>query len=324
MKSYKELYALIEQHIADLSYPQQPQELYQPIEYMLSLGGKRLRPILVLMGADVFQEEVEKAIPAALAVEMFHNFSLVHDDIMDNADIRRGQPTVHKKWNQTVAILSGDLMMIKAIDLLCKTESNNLKQLIDVFNTTAAEVCEGQQWDMNFEQMESVSEFEYINMITLKTAVLLGCALKLGAMVAGASKSDAEHLYEFGKNIGIAFQIHDDILDSFGDGNKTGKKVGGDIACNKKTILLIEALNTANPSTKDELNKWLTYTGNDVDTKIEAVLKIYESCEVLQKSEQLKEHYLQTAFSHLNQLSVEQNKTIVLRQTAMDLMERMS
>ncbi|MES2691317.1 MAG: polyprenyl synthetase family protein [Bacteroidota bacterium] len=324
MKSYKELYTLIEQEIAGLKYEQQPAELYQPIRYMLSLGGKRLRPAMLLMASELFGGDVKQAVPAALAIEMFHNFTLVHDDIMDNAAIRRNQPTVHTKWNQTVAILSGDLMMIKALDLLCETQTDNLRGLISVFNKAAAEVCEGQQWDMNFEQQDDITEYEYLNMITLKTAVLLGCSLKLGALIAKADKNDAEHLYEFGKNIGIAFQIQDDILDSFGEKDKVGKKIGGDIASNKKTLLLIEALNNATPSLKEELKHWLAQANDENDAKINAVLAIYEKCNVRTKAEQLKEHYLQTAFKHLHALSTGEEKAVVIKQMAIDLMERIS
>lgn len=321
MKTYKELYALIERGIANISYTQQPQELYKPIEYIMQLGGKRLRPVLTLMANEMFGGESQKAIKAALAIEMFHNFTLVHDDIMDNADIRRGQPTVHIKWNQTIAILSGDLMMIKATDLLCETETNDLRTLISVFNKTAAEVCEGQQWDMNFETQNNVTEQDYLKMITLKTAVLLGCALKVGALIGGANTNDANHLYEFGKNIGIAFQLQDDILDSFGEGDKVGKKIGGDIAANKKTILLIEALNSATGDDKDELYYWL---GAKSEEKIEAVLKLYAKYKVRDKAEQLKEQYLQLAFEHLKQISIPNENKLLLKQTAIDLMERMS
>lgn len=324
MRSYKELYLLVEQEIAGLKYEQQPAELYQPIGYMLSLGGKRLRPVMLLMANELFGGDVNQAVPAALAIEMFHNFTLVHDDIMDNAAIRRNQPTVHTKWNQTVAILSGDLMMIKALDLLCETQTDDIRSLISVFNKTAAEVCEGQQWDMNFEQENDITEYEYINMITLKTAVLLGCSLKLGALIANADKQDANHLYEFGKNIGIAFQIQDDILDSFGEGDKVGKKIGGDIVSNKKTLLLIEALNTASPSVKEELKHWLAQPNDENDSKIKAVLSIYETCNVRNKAEQLKEHYLQTAFKHLNTLRVDAERVVVIKQMATDLMERIS
>lgn len=325
LKTYKELYALVEQEISKLTYTQQPAELYEPIGYMLSLGGKRLRPVLVLMAADMFGVDVKKAIPAALAVEMFHNFSLVHDDIMDKADIRRGKPTVHKKWNETIAILSGDLMMIKATDLLCESETNQLGVLIKQFNATATEVCEGQQWDMNFESLANVSEEEYLNMITLKTAVLLGCSLKLGAIIANASSADAEHIYEFGKNIGVAFQIQDDILDSFGDGDKVGKKIGGDILANKKTILLIDALQQAKGNALESLNYWLNNNNPEQsDEKIEAILAVYKACDVQQRAEAIKERYLQLAFKHLSQLSIDSNHTLQLKQTAIDLMERMS
>jgi len=321
LKTYKDLYAQVEQEIANIAYTQQPEELYKPIEYIMQLGGKRLRPVLTLMANDMYGGETRKALKAALAIEMFHNFTLVHDDIMDNADIRRGKPTVHIKWNQTIAILSGDLMMIKATDLLCETETNDLRNLISVFNKTAAEVCEGQQWDMNFETQSNVTEQDYLKMITLKTAVLLGCALKVGALIGGANTDDANHLYEFGKNIGIAFQLQDDILDSFGEGDKVGKKIGGDIAANKKTILLIEALNSATGDDKDELYYWL---GAKSDEKIEAVLNLYNKYNVRQKAEQLKEQHLQLAFEHLNQLSLPTENTLLLKQTAIDLMERMS
>lgn len=321
MKTYKDIYAKVEQEIAHIAYTQQPEELYKPIEYIMSLGGKRLRPVLTLMACNMFGGESQKAIKAALAIEMFHNFTLVHDDIMDNADIRRGQPTVHIKWNQTIAILSGDLMMIKATDLLCETETNDLRTLISVFNKTAAEVCEGQQWDMNFETQNNVTEQDYLKMITLKTAVLLGCALKVGSLIGGANTNDANHLYEFGKNIGIAFQLQDDILDSFGEGDKVGKKIGGDIAANKKTILLIEALNSATGDDKDELYYWL---GAKSEEKIEAVLNLYAKYKVRDKAEQLKEQYLQLAFEHLKQVSIPTENTLLLKQTAIDLMERMS
>ena len=324
MNTYKELYRLIEQKIQQLNFNKQPKELYEPISYMLSLGGKRLRPVLVLMAADLFDGDVNKAIDAALAVEVFHNFTLVHDDIMDNSDIRRGQPTVHKKWDQTVAILSGDLMMIKATDLICETETSSLKKLISIFNKAGAEVCEGQQIDMNFEKRNDVTVDEYIDMITLKTAVLLGCSLNLGAAVANANDSDLENIYEFGKCIGIAFQIQDDILDSFGEGEKVGKKIGGDIAANKKTLLLIKAFELADENTKNELQKLIDSTQINVDEKINAVLDIYEKLTVRTESEKLQQQYLSQAFSHLDKINVVADKKEILRKTANDLMQRMS
>ncbi len=324
MKTYKELYTLIEHNIQQLNFDKQPKELYEPISYMLSLGGKRLRPVLVLMAADLFGEDVNKAMNAALAVEVFHNFTLVHDDIMDKSDIRRGQATVHKKWDETVAILSGDLMMIKATDLLCETETSNLKKLISIFNKAGAEVCEGQQIDMNFEKRNDVSVAEYLDMITLKTAVLLGCSLNLGAEIANANSTDAEHIYEFGKCIGVAFQIQDDMLDSFGEGEKVGKKIGGDIAANKKTLLHIKAFELADFATKNVLQKLIDETPKSIDAKINDVLKIYEKLNVKNEAEKLKEDFLVKAFSHLDKISVDDSRKEILRNTANELMVRMS
>jgi len=324
MKSYKELYSLVEQKIQQLNFDKHPKELFEPISYMLSLGGKRLRPVLVLMAADLFGEDIENAVSAALAVEVFHNFTLVHDDIMDRSDIRRGKPTVHKKWDQTVAILAGDLMMIKATDILCETKTSDLKNLISIFNKAAAEVCEGQQIDMNYEKRNDVSVGEYLEMITLKTAVLLGCSLNLGAAIAKANASDMKNIYEFGKNIGVAFQIQDDILDSFGEGEKVGKKIGGDIATNKKTLLLIRAFELADASTKNDLQKLIEEDAKNVDEKINAVLKIYEKVNVRKEAELLKEKYLATAFSHLDKISVDDSRKEILRNTANELMQRMS
>jgi geranylgeranyl diphosphate synthase type II len=289
---------------------------------MLSLGGKRLRPVLVLMACELFDDNIEKALPAALAVEVFHNFTLVHDDIMDKADIRRGKPTVHKKWNETVAILSGDLMMIKAIDILCETKYHQIPELIRIFNKTAAEVCEGQQLDMNFEQQVKVSKADYINMITLKTAVLLGGSLKLGALIGGATHDDASHVYELGKNIGIAFQIQDDILDSFGDGSIVGKKIGGDISVNKKTLLLLELMESANEADHLLIKQALTET--TIDKKIETILQLYKKYDVKEKAEETKKEYLKLAFAHLDALSISPERSESLRQTAIELMERMS
>ncbi len=324
MKTYKELYQFIEQHIAELNYTGTPQNLYDPINYMLSLGGKRLRPVLTLMATDLFGGEIKKALPAALAVEVFHNFTLVHDDIMDQAPIRRGKQTVHEKWNPTVAILSGDLMMIKSIDLLCTVESDRLKNLITDFNKAAAEVCEGQQLDMNFENEVEVSSEAYIHMITLKTAVLLGTSLKLGAVIAGASDQDAYHIYEFGKHIGIAFQIQDDILDAFGEGDKVGKKIGGDIAANKKTLLLIEALRLADTAQKTELLNLFSSGNVDEEVKIRKVLDCYRQLDVLKHCEDQKAIYLAKAFHHLEAVSVEARAKNVLLESAKDLMQRMN
>ncbi len=322
MKTYLSHYELVEQTLNTYNFSGEPIELYEPVTYMLSLGGKRLRPVLVLMACELFDDNIEKALPAALAVEVFHNFTLVHDDIMDKADIRRGKPTVHKKWNETVAILSGDLMMIKAIDILCETKYHHIPELIRIFNKTAAEVCEGQQLDMNFEQQVKVSKADYINMITLKTAVLLGGSLKLGALIGGATHDDASHVYEFGKNIGIAFQIQDDILDSFGDGSIVGKKIGGDISVNKKTLLLLELMESANEADHLLIKQALTET--TIDKKIETILQLYKKYDVKEKAEETKKEYLKLAFAHLDALSISPERSESLRQTAIELMERMS
>jgi geranylgeranyl diphosphate synthase, type II len=241
---------------------------------------------------------------------------------MDNADIRRGQPTVHVKWNQTVGILSGDMMLVKAIELLCETKTERLREMLTVFNTTAIQVCEGQQIDMNFEQRADVSVEEYIGMITLKTAVLLGGALKLGAIAANASDEDAQHIYEFGKHIGIAFQVQDDILDSFGEGDQVGKKIGGDIAANKKTLLLIKALELAHGNTRAKLQQLLNDKNIATDAKIEQVLAIYNELNVKPFADTLKQQHLQQAFEHLDKVSTDHDSKIILRHTAHELMER--
>lgn len=322
-ESYLRYYKLVEDAIKARPVNGFPDELYQPVNYMMSLGGKRLRPVLVLMGCELYQGNVNDALPAALAVEVFHNFTLVHDDIMDKALIRRGKPTVHVKWNETVAILSGDLMMIKATDLLCESPSGELKKLIRLFNQTAIEVCEGQQIDMNFETRQDVSEEEYLHMISLKTAVLLGCSLQLGAIIGGATAEESEALYQFGKHIGIAFQIQDDILDSFGEGEQTGKKVGGDISSNKKTLLLIHARNKANAMQASEIDRLIKLAADDT-SKISGMLSIYNELSVREHAEKLKQVHLQMAFEFLKKSGGMPKMIQMLENTAIDLMERMS
>ena len=249
MRSLSQLQELFQKYISDNQFSDTPTELYDPVNYILSLGGKRLRPILLLMAYNLFKTDVEKALPAAFSVEVFHNFSLMHDDIMDKAPLRRGKPAVHIKYNESTGILSGDVMLIYAFKYLMKLEDqNSLLEIIKLFNQIAIDVCEGQQFDMNFENRTEVTIDEYINMIGLKTAALLAGAMKMGALIAGASDKDAQLLYDFGKNVGIAFQLQDDILDTFGDPEKFGKKVGGDIAQNKKTYLALRAMELANAS----------------------------------------------------------------------------
>jgi geranylgeranyl diphosphate synthase type II len=238
----------------------QPRELYEPENYILSLGGKRIRPLLCLIACDLFDKDAKQSLNAALSVELFHNFSLIHDDILDKAPLRRGMPTVHSKWNSDIAILSGDVMMVKAFDVLKNYEATKLGNLLSIFAATSIEVCEGQQMDMNFETQSEVRVNDYLHMITLKTAVLLGCSLKMGAICADASKEDQGHLYEFGKHVGIAFQLMDDVLDAYADDAKFGKQVGGDIIANKKTFLLLKEFELANPSQKEKLNALLKLT----------------------------------------------------------------
>lgn len=241
LKSYSELLKKIEHEIQKNPYQGSPQNLYDPLNYILGLGGKRIRPVLALMGCELFSGNYEKAIPSALAVEVFHNFSLIHDDIMDKAPVRRGKPTVHEKWDTNIAILSGDLMLVKAYEMLAKSEQKYFPQLFEVFNKTAAEVCEGQQMDMNFETQEEVMVSEYLKMIQLKTSVLLGCSLKLGAIVGDAPEEEAAKLNYFGVNMGIGFQLMDDYLDAFGTPELVGKQPGGDILSGKKTLMVIYA-----------------------------------------------------------------------------------
>jgi geranylgeranyl diphosphate synthase, type II len=322
MKNYTELYKLISSEIESTSYGQSPAELYEPISYMMALGGKRLRPVLVLMACQLFDSNVSNAINAAHAIEVFHNFTLVHDDIMDNAPLRRGQQTVYTKWNMPIAILSGDLMMIKATQLLCETETNELKALLDMFNKTAIEVCEGQQIDMNFEARNDVTHEEYIQMISLKTSVLLAASLHIGAKIGGASNEDAQYIYDFGKNIGIAFQIQDDILDSFGEGVKVGKKIGGDIASNKKTLLLIELLSACHKDDKALLEKLINETNEEA--KIMGVLELYKKYQVKEFAEAEKSKYINLAFQSLDKVKSNVEAKKLLSDTANELMTRMS
>ncbi len=322
MLNYPEQLKRVNEKIASTVYGSNPKNLYEPIDYMMGLGGKRLRPVLTLMGYELFGNNPDEAMNAALAIEVFHNFTLVHDDIMDNAPLRRGKETVYKKWNMPIAILSGDLMLIKAVELLAKTPGERFGDILAVFNDTAAKVCEGQQIDMNFEERQDVKYDEYIEMIALKTAVLLGGALKIGALIGGAEIADADHLYAFGKNIGIAFQIQDDILDSFGNSDQVGKRIGGDIASNKKTLLLIELLEIVHKDDKILLSELLPE--QDLDKKIAGILKLYAKYQIRQFAELKKQEYLETAFRHLDDVRVAKERKSILHQTAMELMERIS
>lgn len=322
MNTIKDLQILIEDAVTKLHYPLQPAELYEPITYILSVGGKRMRPALLLMACDLFDGDVKAAVPPALAIEVFHNFTLVHDDIMDNAPLRRGKVTVHEKWNPNVAILSGDVMLVEAYKLMMQVDTTVLRQVLEVFSNTAVGVCEGQQFDMNFEQQDQVQIDDYLDMIRLKTAVLLGGALKIGALIGGASPVDADLLCSFGEKLGTAFQLQDDILDVYGDPDKFGKQVGGDIISNKKTYLLIKALELAGPAEKKELDQWLTATDFNATEKVTAVTALYNQLDVRQYAEQAMQEFAGKAFDALDQINLPEDRKQYLRDFADGLMVR--
>ncbi|KOY87197.1 isoprenyl synthetase [bacterium 336/3] len=294
----------IQQFLNHYSYGKSPQELYEPIQYLMNLGGKRMRPLLVLLGYQLFDDNWQKCVPAAVSVEVFHNFTLMHDDIMDKAPLRRSQPTVHTKWNESIAILSGDVMLVKAYEILMSgVEDKYLRKALEKFSACAAWVCEGQQWDMNFEDKATVSESQYIEMIRLKTAVLLGFSLELGAMLAGANDEEQLKIRAFGENIGIGFQLKDDLLDVYGNPDKFGKQVGGDIAANKKTYLLLEAIAQATGETKVQLEYWLAKKDFDIAEKVKAVTDIYNTLGIKEKTEQKIQYFFDLAFKQLDELN---------------------
>ncbi|MFN5416206.1 MAG: polyprenyl synthetase family protein [Flavobacteriia bacterium] len=306
-KALQDLARQIELEIQSLDIPQKPENLYEPLRYFLSLGGKRIRPILTILGADLFENEYSKSKNAALAIELFHNFSLIHDDIMDEAPLRRAKETVHTKWNTNIAILSGDVLLIKAYQEICKQQAKHIPDLMQVFNQTAVEVCEGQQMDMDFEKRTDITIPEYIEMIRLKTSVLLGCALEMGAIISDTSLENRKALYDFGVNIGIAFQIQDDLLDLYADAAKFGKQVGGDIIANKKTILVLKAKALANPMQKEFL-KNLEQITNSQD-KIEQTKSIFAELGIKEEVKKLRDSYFEMGIKSLQEIDVpEKNK----------------
>lgn len=322
MREIHELQKLIQNAVSEINFPPYPAELYQPLTYVLDLGGKRMRPALLLMACDLFGGDIEKALAPALAIEVFHNFTLMHDDIMDNAPLRRGKATVHERWNANTAILSGDVMLIEGYKLIMQVEDRLLRVILDIFNSTAVGVCEGQQLDMDFEARADVSIDEYIYMIRLKTAVVLGGALKIGALLGGADNKDADLLLEFGENLGLAFQLQDDILDVYGDPKKFGKQVGGDIIANKKTYLLIKAAELANSSQKQELDNWLAKKDFDTAEKVSAITAIYNSLGVRTSAENEVQYYAEKAFNALENIKLAVTAKDYLRQFADSLMIR--
>jgi geranylgeranyl diphosphate synthase, type II len=315
---------LIEKATAEFisSQPNSIPELYEPISYTLNLGGKRLRPILTLLSCDLFDGNIEEAVHPALGLEVFHNFTLLHDDIMDNAPLRRNQPTVHAKWNNNIAILSGDTMFVRSCQLMAKCPENVMKSVLDCFWDTAIKVCEGQQLDMNFENKDSVTIRQYLHMIELKTAVLLACSLKTGAIIAGARDEDAETIYQFGRLTGVAFQLQDDILDVFGHSEKFGKRVGGDIVSNKKTFLLLKALEIANSYQKEELYNWLQTGEEYASEKVEAVTAIYHQLNIRELAEKEMKRLFDMGINQLEKLPCHPDKIDALRKFALSLIER--
>jgi geranylgeranyl diphosphate synthase type II len=289
---------------------------------MLSIGGKRIRPALTLVACNIYSDSIEHAIAPALSIEIFHNFTLMHDDLIDNSDKRRKKPTVHKVWNEKTAILSGDAMLITAYRLMAESPSPHLKELLDLFTVTALEICGGQQYDMDFETRTDVTDEEYIEMIRLKTAVLLACGLKTGAIVGGASEEEAMHLYELGVYMGLAYQLQDDLLDIYGDPNKFGKNVGGDILSNKKTFLLIHALKTASPKQNKEILSWLEKEQFNPSEKIRAFMSLYDSLGVKEATMAKIDEYYQKVWEHLNQLQVSPRRLAVLKEVTEFLLQR--
>ncbi|ARS40063.1 isoprenyl synthetase [Sphingobacteriaceae bacterium GW460-11-11-14-LB5] len=316
MHTTEELQQILDTAIQNLKFPDHPKQLYDPITYIINLGGKRVRPLLVLMATELFGENANESIHAAMAIEIFHNFTLVHDDIMDNAPLRRGKATVHEKWSTNIAILSGDVMMVEANKSLAKVNPAFLSPVLNAFNATAQGVCEGQQLDMEFEGRDDVSIEEYINMIRLKTAVLLGGALKLGAIIAGASEKDADLIYQFGENIGIAFQLQDDILDVYADPEKFGKQVGGDIIANKKTFLLLKAFELADGETRASLNTWTAYKEFNAQEKVDTVRQVYDTLDIQDIAKESMNNYLSKALAVFAQINVsEERKSNILMLT---------
>ena len=275
MYTSTELLDRLEQSMRRMTIDRQPASLYEPIEYVLSIGGKRVRPVLTLLAYNLYREDIERVMPQAIALETYHNYTLLHDDLMDNADVRRGKPTVHRKWDANTAILSGDSMLVLAYQRMAQCDEAHLKSVLDLFTETALQIGEGQQYDMEFERRDDVSEEEYIEMIRLKTSVLLACGLKMGALMADAPSGDADNLYRFGECVGLAFQLQDDYLDVYGDPAVFGKEIGGDITLNKKTYMLINALNRANAFQREELTRWISATDFDKQEKIAAVTRLY-------------------------------------------------
>ena len=318
----EELLKMVNEAIAGLAYDRKPASLYEPIQYVLSLGGKRIRPVLMLMAYNMYKDDPQQILPQAIGLETYHNFTLLHDDLMDNADMRRGHETVHCKWNANQAILSGDTMLLQAFERVTDCRPEVLKEVMHLFIQTSLEIGEGQQLDVEFETRDDVTEDEYIEMIRLKTSVLLACALKMGGLMAGASEADQAALYSLGEKIGLAFQLQDDLLDVYGDPKVFGKNIGGDITSNKKTYMLINALNLANPIQRKSLTRWIGTKHFDRSEKVAAVTALYNAIGIRQLCENRINYYFEQGRKHLKQLSVAEEQKSELRQFISRMMSR--
>lgn len=324
MQTSKEILKKINDFIDQLPYERKPQSLYDPVKYVLSIGGKRVRPVLMLLAYNMYKEDPERILMPACALETYHNYTLLHDDLMDNADVRRGVPTVHRKWDANTAILSGDSMLVLAYHRMLQCDADKQPEVMSLFTETALEIGEGQQYDMEFENRNDVTEAEYIEMIRLKTSVLLACALKIGAILAGASSEDAGNLYKFGEQIGLAFQLQDDLLDVYGDPKVFGKAVGGDITCNKKTYMLINAFQRANDNQRAELERWVTAKDFDRNEKVAAVTDIYNQIGIRQICEEKINYYFEESKKYLAKVNVADERKQILRQYTAEMMKRES
>lgn len=322
MKTADEILKMVNEFLDHLSYDRKPESLYEPIKYVLSMGGKRIRPTLMLLAYNLYKENPEDILMNACALETYHNYTLLHDDLMDNADMRRGHLTVHKKWNDNTAILSGDSMLVLAFHRMMQCDVKHLKDILDLFTVTALEIGEGQQYDMEFETRNDVKEEEYIEMIRLKTSVLLACALKIGAILADASAEDADNLYKFGEQIGLAFQLQDDYLDVYGDSKVFGKEIGGDITSNKKTYMLINAFNKANDAQREELTRWVSARDFDRNEKVDAVTRLYNEIGIDQLAQDKIAYYFAQSKKFLDAVNVPEEKKEELRKYAQKMMKR--
>lgn len=322
MLTSTEILDMVNEFIDKLPYTRKPESLYEPIKYVLSIGGKRIRPVLMLMSYNMFRDDPQSILMPACGIETYHNYTLLHDDLMDNADVRRGRPTVHRKWDANTAILSGDSMLVVAFQRIAACAPDKLRPVLDLFTETALEIGEGQQYDMDFETRNDVAEEEYIEMIRLKTSVLLACAVKIGAILAGASDADADNLYKFGERMGLAFQLQDDLLDVYGDPAVFGKAIGGDITSNKKTYMLINALRLADDRQRAELERWIGMSEFDRAEKIAAVTAIYDETGIRKLCERRIDSYFAESEQYLDKVSVSAERKENLRRFTAEMMRR--